>query len=109
IKSAAPICTAAGNVNAELTYAQDLLWGMKTFFDPSITVSGYADGPAGVGQAALNLQKVVAVLTHIGGTILETDNAKTWPATSVMPATIKAIPARSALTLCSRTWNLCNS
>ncbi|NCZ57747.1 MAG: hypothetical protein EBY75_05440 [Actinobacteria bacterium] len=99
IKSAAPICTAAGNVNAELTYAQDLLWGMKTFFDPSITVSGYADGPAGVGQAALNLQKVVAVLTHIGGTILETDNAKTWPATSVMPATIKAIPARSALTL----------
>ena len=99
IKSAAPICTAAGNVNAELTYAGDLLWGMKTFFDPSITVSGYAAGPAGVGQAALNLQKVVAVLTHIGGTILETDPAKTWPATSPMPATIKAIPARSALTL----------
>jgi pimeloyl-ACP methyl ester carboxylesterase len=72
---------------------------MKTFFDPSITVSGYAAGPAGVGQAALNLQKVVAVLTHIGGTILETDPAKTWPATSPMPATIKAIPARSALTL----------
>ena len=99
IKSAAPICTAAGNVNAELTYAGDLLWGMKTFFDPSITVSGYADGPAGVGQAALNLGKVAAVLRHIGGTILETDNAKTWPATSPMPATIKAIPARSALTL----------
>ncbi len=99
IKSAAPICTAAGNVNAELVYAQDLLWGLKTFFEPSITVSGYAAGPAGVGQAALNLQKVVAVLTHIGGTILETDPAKTWPATSPMPATIKAIPARSALTL----------
>jgi pimeloyl-ACP methyl ester carboxylesterase len=99
IKSAAPLCTAAGNVNSELAYAGDLLWGMKTFFDPSITVSGYADGPAGVGQAALNLQKVVAVLTHIGGTILETDNAKTWPATSLMPANIKAIPARSALVL----------
>lgn len=99
IKSAAPICTAAGNVNAELTYAGDLLWGMKTFFDPSITVSGYADGPAGVGQAALNLGKVAAVLRHIGGTILETDTAKTWPATSPMPASIKAIPARSALTL----------
>ena len=99
IKSAAPICTAAGNVNAELTYAQDLLWGMKTFFDPSITVSGYADGPAGVGQAALNLGKVAAVLRHISGTLLETDTAKTWPATSPMPATIKAIPARSALTL----------
>ena len=99
IKSAAPICTAAGNVNAELTYAGDLLWGLKTFFDPSITVSGYAAGPAGVGQAALNLQKVVAILTHIGGTILETDPAKTWPSTSPMPATIKAIPARSALTL----------
>jgi pimeloyl-ACP methyl ester carboxylesterase len=99
IKSAAPICTAAGNVNAELTYAQDLLWGLKTFFDPSITVSGYADGAAGVGQAAQNLGKVAAVLRHISGTLLETDSAKTWPATSVMPASIKAIPARSALTL----------
>ena len=99
IKSAAPICTAAGNVSSELTYAGDLLWGLKTFFDPSITVSGYADGPAGVGQAALNLGKVAAVLRHIGGTILETDTAKTWPATSPMPASIKAIPARSALTL----------
>lgn len=99
IKSAAPLCTAAGNVNSELTMAGDLLWGLKTFFDPSITVSGYADGPAGVGQAALNLGKIAAVLTHIGATILETDNAKTWPATSPMPATIKAIPARSALTL----------
>jgi pimeloyl-ACP methyl ester carboxylesterase len=99
IKSAAPICTAAGNVNAELTYAQDLLWGLKTFFDPSITVSGYAAGPAGVGQAALNLQKVVKVLEHIGGTILEANPANTWPATSTMPASIKAIPARSALVL----------
>jgi pimeloyl-ACP methyl ester carboxylesterase len=99
IKSAAPICTAAGNVNSELTYAGDLLWGLKTFFDPSITVSGYAPGDLGVGQAALNLQKVVKVLEHIGGTILETDNAKTWPATSPMPPTIKAIPARSALVL----------
>ena len=99
IKSAAPICTAAGNVNAELTYAGDLLWGLKTFFDPSITVSGYAAGPAGVGQAALNLGKVAAVLRHISGTLLETDVSKTWPATSTMPASIKAIPARSALTL----------
>jgi pimeloyl-ACP methyl ester carboxylesterase len=99
IKSAAPICTAAGNVNAELTYAGDLLWGLKTFFDPSITVSGYAAGPAGVGQAALNLGKVAAVLRHISGTLAETDNAKTWPSTSPMPASIKAIPARSALTL----------
>jgi pimeloyl-ACP methyl ester carboxylesterase len=99
IKSAAPICTAAGNVNSELTYAGDLLWGLKTFFDPSITVSGYADGAAGVGQAAQNLGKVAAVLRHISGTLLETDSAKTWPATSVMPASIKAIPARSALTL----------
>jgi pimeloyl-ACP methyl ester carboxylesterase len=99
IKSAAPICTAAGNVNAELVYAQDLLWGLKTFFDPSITVSGYAAGPAGVGQAAMNLGKVAAVLTHISSTLTATDNTKTWPATSTMPATIKAIPARSALTL----------
>ena len=53
-----------------MVMAQDLLWGLKTFFDPTITVSGYAAGPAGVGQAALNLGKVAAVLRHIGGTIL---------------------------------------
>ena len=99
IKSAAPLCTAAGNVNSGLTMAGDLLWGLKTFFDPSITVSGYAEGPAGVGQAAMNLGKVAAVLTHLSATIAETDNTKTWPATSVMPASIKAIPARSALVL----------
>jgi pimeloyl-ACP methyl ester carboxylesterase len=99
IKAAAPVCTAAGRVDAEMVMAQDLLWGLKTFFDPTITVSGYAAGPAGVGQAALNLGKVAAVLRHIGGTILETDNAKTWPATSTMPASVKAIPARSALLL----------
>jgi pimeloyl-ACP methyl ester carboxylesterase len=99
IKSAAPICMAAGNVNSELTMAGDLLWGLKTFFDPSITVSGYADGAAGVGQAAMNLGKVVAVLTYISTHLLETDTAKTWPETSTMPASIKAIPARSALVL----------
>ena len=99
IKAAAPVCTAAGSVDASLVMAQDLLWGLKTFFDPSITVSGYAAGPAGVGQAAQNLGKVAAVLRSISANILETDPAKTWPATSTMPATIKAIPARSALLL----------
>lgn len=99
IKAAAPVCTAAGRVDASLTMAQDLLWGLKTFFDPTITVSGYAPGALGVGQAALNLGKVAAVLRHIGGTITQTDNAKTWPATSTMPATVKGIPARSALVL----------
>uniref|UniRef100_UPI0040491787 alpha/beta hydrolase family protein n=1 Tax=Candidatus Planktophila sp. TaxID=2175601 RepID=UPI0040491787 len=99
IKAAAPVCTAAGRVDAELTMLQDVLWGLKTFFDPTITVSGYAPGALGVGQAALNLGKVAAVLRHIGGTITQTDNAKTWPATSTMPAAVKAIPARSALVL----------
>jgi pimeloyl-ACP methyl ester carboxylesterase len=99
IKAAAPVCTAAGRVDASLTMAQDLLWGLKTFFDPTITVSGYAPGAAGVGQAALNLNKVATVLGHIGATVTETDNAKTWPATSTMPATVKGVPARSALVL----------
>jgi pimeloyl-ACP methyl ester carboxylesterase len=99
IKAAAPVCTAAGRVDASLTLGQDLLWGLKTFFDPTITVSGYAPGQAGVGQAAINLGKVVAVLEGIAATVSETDNAKTWPATSTMPATVKGIPARSALVL----------
>lgn len=99
IKAAAPVCMAAGRVDAEMVMAQDLLWGLKSFFDPSITVSGYAAGPAGVGQAALNLGKVAAVLRSIAANILQTDSAETWPATSTMPASIKAIPARSALVL----------
>ena len=99
IKAAAPVCTAAGRVDASLVMAQDLLWGLKTFFDPTITVSGYAPGATGVGQAALNLNKVVTVLRSIGANIMATDNAATWPATSTMPASVKAIPARSALVL----------
>jgi pimeloyl-ACP methyl ester carboxylesterase len=99
IKAAAPVCTAAGRVDASLTMAQDLLWGLKTFFDPSITVSGYAPGQAGVFQAAINLGKVVAVLESIAANISQTDNTKTWPATSTVPASLKALPARSALLL----------
>jgi pimeloyl-ACP methyl ester carboxylesterase len=99
IKAAAPVCTAAGSVEAEMVMAQDLLWGLKTFFDPSITVSGYAPGAAGVGQAALNLLKVATVLRSISAQIKETDNTKTWPATSTVPDSLKALPARSALLL----------
>ncbi len=99
IKAAAPVCTAAGRVDAEMVMAQDLLWGLKTFFDPTITVSGYAPGAAGVGQAALNLLKVATVLRSISANIKETDNTKTWPATSTVPDSLKALPARSALLL----------
>ena len=71
IKSAAPICTAAGNVNAELTYAQDLLWGMKTFFDPSITVSGYADEPTSVSALRAGIALIVAGITEVAGHVFE--------------------------------------
>src|SRR5450830_387894 len=38
----APMCMAAGTVENELTMAGDFLWGMKTFFDPTIKAGNYA-------------------------------------------------------------------
>ena len=46
VSAVAPMCMA-DNISAELTTAGDFLWGLKTFFDPSIQGGNYAAGAAG--------------------------------------------------------------
>ena len=93
ISAAAPLCMATSTVEAELTMAGDFLWGLKTFFDPTIKGGNYANAM----EPMLDLQKVVALLTALQTSI----STGEWPATT--PATVKAalgaIPPRSALLL----------
>ncbi len=93
ISAAGPMCLATSSVEAELTMAGDFLWGLKTFFDPTIKGGNYANAM----EPMLDLQKVVALLTALKSSIATGE----WPATT--PAAVKTmlgtIPPRSALLL----------
>jgi len=94
VDAVAPMCMAAGTVENELTMAGDFLWGMKTFFDPSIKAGNYANDT----EAYVDLGKVFTVM----GKIQAAMSSGAWPDTS--SATGKAlekagIPVRSALLL----------
>jgi len=99
VDAAAPLCMAAGSVEAELTMAGDAIWGLKTFFDPTIVGSNYAAGAAGYAQAMGDIVKVLTVLGTLQAAIAANPTAPAWPATSTVPASLKAIPSRSALVL----------
>ena len=98
ISAAGPLCIASPTVEAELQMAGDFLWGLKTFFDPSIKAGNYSAGAAGYGEAMGDLGKVFTVFGK-----LQTNLASgAWPDTT--PAAIHAsgvdqIPSRSALLL----------
>ncbi|HEX7405306.1 MAG TPA: alpha/beta hydrolase [Candidatus Nanopelagicaceae bacterium] len=94
VDAVAPMCMAAGTVENELTMAGDFLWGMKTFFDPTIKAGNYASD----AEAYADLIKVFTVM----GKIQAAMSSGAWPDTS--SATGKAlaaagIPVRSALLL----------
>jgi pimeloyl-ACP methyl ester carboxylesterase len=96
IDAAGLMCPALGTVEAELTGAGDFLWGMKTFFDPSIRGHNYDAGPAGVQEAMGDLVKIFTVASKLQASM--TTNA--WPDTSGAAGTaLAAIPPRSALLL----------
>lgn len=99
VDAAAPLCMAAGSVEAALTMAGDALWGLKTFFDPTIVGSNYAAGAAGYAQAMGDIVKVLTVAGTLQAAISANPSAPAWPATSTVPASLKAIPSRSALVL----------
>ena len=103
LSAAAPLCMASSTVEAELKMAGDFLWGLKTFFDPSIKAGNYSAGAAGYGEAMADLGKVFTVMgkLHAGiGKELVT-GAPSWPDTT--PAAVKtmlgSVPSRSALLL----------
>ena len=83
--------------SSQSKYFIDLLWLMKTWFDPSIKLTGYAPGFAGDMQMLQDLGKYSAILTSLKASVA----SGAWPTTSTS-ASAKAlqangIPSRSAL------------
>ena len=98
LSAAGPLCVASPTVEAELQMAGDFLWGLKTFFDPSIKAGNYSAGAAGYAEAMGDLGKVFTVLGKLQAGIA----SGAWPDTT--PAAIHAVgldqvPSRSALLL----------
>jgi hypothetical protein len=89
----------AGSADSQFTYANDFLWLFKTFFDPTIKGNGYASGSAGYVEYLGDVNKVLTAFGTIQAAIKANPLAPTWPATSTVPATMKAIPVRSAVLL----------
>jgi pimeloyl-ACP methyl ester carboxylesterase len=94
--ASAAVINPVDSFNAQTKYFIDMLWLLKTWFDPSIKLSGYAPGLAGDMQMLQDGQKYAAVLTALKGAVA----TGAWPTTS--SASGKAlqangIPSRSAL------------
>ena len=95
VDGVAMACPVLGTVEAELDMALDFLWGLKTFFDPTIKGGNYSAGAAGAGEAITDLVKMFTVIGKLQASI----STNAWPDTSKAPDSIKAIPPRSALLL----------
>ncbi|MFM1937383.1 MAG: hypothetical protein RLZZ320_241, partial [Actinomycetota bacterium] len=98
IDAAAPLCMAS-DLEPLMTMAGDALWGIKTFFDPTIKGGNYSAGAAGYAEAMGDLVKVFTAIGAMQTAIGVNPTAPAWPATSKVPDAIKAIPSRSALVL----------
>ena len=96
--AAAPMCMAS-DVGPLMTMAGDALWGMKTFFDPTIKGGNYSAGAAGYAEAMGDLVKVFTTIGSLQAAFAANALAPAWPATSRVPDAIKAIPSRSALVM----------
>jgi pimeloyl-ACP methyl ester carboxylesterase len=96
VDAAVPMCMVGGSLEAALKMAGDALWGIKTFFDPTIKGGGYSAGQAGVVEQLTDMAKIQAALVTLGGSVV----TGAWPATSKVPDAVKAaIPSRSAVTM----------
>ena len=98
VDAAAPLCMAS-DITPLMTMAGDALWGIKTFFDPTIKGGGYSAGQAGYAEAMGDLVKVFTAIGSLQAAISANPATPAWPATSKVPDAIKAIPSRSALVL----------
>jgi pimeloyl-ACP methyl ester carboxylesterase len=96
--AAAPLCMAS-DITPLMTMAGDALWGIKTFFDPTIKGGNYSAGTAGYAEAMGDLVKVFTVIGTLQAAFAANPSTPAWPATSKVPDAIKAIPSRSALVL----------
>jgi pimeloyl-ACP methyl ester carboxylesterase len=96
--AAAPLCMAS-DITPLMTMAGDALWGVKTFFDPTIKGGNYSAGAAGYGESMADLVKVFTVIGSLQAAFAANPSTPAWPATSKVPDAIKAIPSRSALVM----------
>ena len=97
VSAVAPMCMA-DNISAELTTAGDFLWGLKTFFDPTIKGGNYSAGAAGNAEALGDIVKVLTVMSKLQAGVA----TGAWPDTSSQTGKALAaagIPSRSALLL----------
>ena len=103
LSAAAPLCMATSSVEAELKMAGDFLWGVKTFFDPSIKAGNYSAGAAGYAEAMTDLGKVFTVMGKLQAGIGKelVTGAPAWPDTTPAAVTkmLGTVPSRSALLL----------
>ena len=98
VDAVAPLCLSDSALS-EITMAGDFLWGVKTFFDPTIKLSNYSSGTTGYMEMVGDIGKVLTVFGTLQAAIKANPLAPTWPATSTAPATLQGIPVRSAVLL----------
>ena len=98
VDAIAPMCLAESAL-AEFTMAGDFLWGVKTLFDPTIKATGYSSGMTGYTEMVTDIGKVLTVFGTLSALIKANPTAPAWPASSTVPASLKAIPSRSAVLL----------
>jgi pimeloyl-ACP methyl ester carboxylesterase len=94
--ASAAVMNPVDALNAQGKYFFDMLWLLKTWFDPSINLTGYSAGMAGDIQMLQDGQKYAAVLTALQGAVA----SGAWPTTSSASGKAlqaKGIPSRSAL------------
>ena len=95
----------AGSAAKQYSYANDVLWMYKTLFDPTIKGNGYtqpvsATDTRGYMELIGDIGKLLTVLNALGTAIKTNPTAPVWPVTATnVPATLKAIPVRSAILL----------
>ena len=98
VDAVAPLCLSDSALS-EITMAGDFLWGVKTFFDPTIKLSNYSSGTTGYTEMVTDIGKVLTVFGTLAAAIKANPTTPAWPATSTAPATLKGIPVRSAVLL----------
>ena len=98
VDAVVPMCLA-DSAQAEITMAGDFLWGLKSFFNPAIKGFGYSAGQAGYVEMLTDLGTVLTTLQALQLAIAANPVQPAWPATSTVPATLKAVPVRSAILL----------
>jgi pimeloyl-ACP methyl ester carboxylesterase len=96
VDAVAPMCIS-DEPQAVLDKANGFLWGFKQFFNPAIKGSNYSPGQIGYGEMIADLVAVLQTSLELKSAIVANPSAPAWPTTSTVPATLKALPVRSAI------------